>query len=1296
MDSSNKEVLSKTNLKDTVYQVKSNEKLDYNRTYKMKVRAIEFQTRSTRLDPYAQNAWSKEATFTTQTAAKTAQSITFNPLSSKQVDDDPFHLTATSTSGLSIAYTSSNASVATVAGTILTIRGAGTTTITASQVGNGQYKAASSVSRVLTVTGGGSSSECIGAWDKTFGGSDFDLARGVISTNGGGYMIVGYGRTNIGGYWSQNVFMVKTDASGNKQWDKTFGGNEGDGAWSVIQTSDGGYALVGYTQSKGAGGADIWLIKTDSSGNLQWDRTFGGSQRDQAKDLIQTSDGGYVIVGYTESMGSGNGDMYLIKTNSSGRLEWEKTFGGSGADGARSFASTSDGGYILAGYTESKGAGKWDGWVVKVTSSGNLQWDKTFGGSEGEAFNSVVVSSSNSYVLAGGANTKTWLLKVDNSGNKQWEKKFDAKGGGWAEDVFETSDNGYILAGIVDNKISGNRDMSLIKTDHLGNSEWNKAIGGSSTDEAYSATQSTDGKYILAGWTSSKGAGSSDFWLVKTCGVKQAQNITFKALPSKQVGDDPFHLTATSTSGLSIAYTSSNASVATVSGTVVTIMGIGTTTITASQVGNGQYEAASSVSRILTVQNPPPILVANPFVPADNATNVDYQTHLQFALTKSVVAVANKYISIYHSGGTLFQKIYATDTSQVSISSTTITINPSKYLEKGKSYYILVDQGSFQDTDNNPFIGISQANTWNFSIESTLSTPSNLVVQSISSSQVRLSWNAVSDAMSYRIYGCVGTYTQNLSGTTSYIINNLSPNTLYSYKIEALDSDGNKSKMSSCVSARTSLVIPTIPQNITATVTSDSKVLFSWSSVANASYYTILSCDGGTIYANNISDTQYTVLDLTPNTEYSFVVRASNSAGSSNNSNCIKATTLCKSPWADVNVASPGNSTTAIGSVTIVDGNTVTLKEMGTTTITASQAGNANYKAAASIKQTLIVGKAPQSITLNALPEKTFGDAPFIVAPNASSGLRASLSSSNTDVATVIRNMITIVGVGTTEITANQSGNAKYNAATTVTQTLTVNKAAQTITFSALEHKTFGDRPFKLEGKSESGLPLTYESSNERVAKVSPAGVVVIVGVGTTKITAQQAGNANYKVAAEVEQILTINKKVQIIDFKELEAKANHLHKSFQLSGTINSDLQINYSSSNEAVATISGKIVTIVGAGTSVIIATQVGDANHEAAAAVSQVLTVKTITGISPNLSQSMIKMYPNPTQEHFTLEVIDANEVLEKVHILNSLGVIVKVFNQVNSGDSIDISQLPAGMYTVQIWTSKGIISKKLVVK
>jgi len=304
--------------------------------------------------------------------------------------------------------------------------------------------------------------------------------------------------------------VVSVDAA--SMWSRTYGGAGDDCAFSVVKTFDGGYAIAGYTTSWGAGGRDFWWFKTDSNGVMEWSRIYGGTGYDWAFSLVETSDGGYAIAGawdysslweFNNFMG---GDFWLVKTDADGVMEWDRKYGGTGNDMARSLVATPDGGYAIAGYS----APLYNFWLVKTDALGNMQWNQTYGGGVPMDFLgscSLVATSDGGYALAGGS----LLVKTDALGNMQWNQTYGVD----AQSLVETSDGGYAMVGW---HYFNGQDFLWIKTDANGsiNLTWNMTYGGTGVENGYALLQSGDGGYVLTGSTNSFGAGGNDIWLVKT------------------------------------------------------------------------------------------------------------------------------------------------------------------------------------------------------------------------------------------------------------------------------------------------------------------------------------------------------------------------------------------------------------------------------------------------------------------------------------------------------------------------------------------------------------------------------------------------------------------------------------------------------------------------------------------------------------------------------------------------------------------------------------------------------------
>ena len=305
---------------------------------------------------------------------------------------------------------------------------------------------------------------------KTFGGSLWDYGNAVHQTNEGGYIIVG--ETSLIEDGTSDIWLIKTDFHGNEEWIKTFDGSNRDFASSIQETIDGGYIFTGSTGSGDYNKA--WLIKTDSQGNEDWNQTFGGGNYDRGNSVQQTNDGGYIITGEISSSGNGSSDVLLIKTDHKGNKEWNQTFGGGDYDRGYSVQQTRDGGFIIAGSTRSNGDSYDDVWLIKADSQGNEEWNRTFGGGYIDIGHCVYETIDNGYVITGytqsygNGSRDLWLIKTDSQGNEEWNRTFGGVDYDFGNFVRQTNDNGYIITGHTKSYGNGGYDVLLIKTDSKG------------------------------------------------------------------------------------------------------------------------------------------------------------------------------------------------------------------------------------------------------------------------------------------------------------------------------------------------------------------------------------------------------------------------------------------------------------------------------------------------------------------------------------------------------------------------------------------------------------------------------------------------------------------------------------------------------------------------------------------------------------------------------------------------------------------------------------------------------------
>ena len=400
-------------------------------------------------------------------------------------------------------------------------------------------------------------------WATCYGGSRGDVAESIQQTTDGGFIVVGYtGSIDgdvTGNHGYTDYWVIKIDVTGVIQWQKCYGGLEEDIATSVQQTTDGGYIVVGYTGSIDGdvtgnhGGFDYWIIKLDEVGNLEWQRCYGGIGNDYAYSIQQSVDGGYIVAGYTYSndgdiLGNhGEGDYWIVKIDINGNMEWQKCYGGSSIDIARSINQTIDGGYIVAGCARSNDGdisgshGGGDYWIVKIDETSNLEWQKCYGGSEADWAIGIEQTIDGGYIVAGSARSNDgdvtgnngyadyWVIEIDVTGVIEWQKCY----GGTEEDVAfsiqQTVDGGSVVAGHTrsnDGDVTGNYgelDYWVIKLEDSGVLEWQKCYGGGGVDQPHSIQQTTDGGYVVAGQKDLNEKANlglwpaNDFWVVRLC-----------------------------------------------------------------------------------------------------------------------------------------------------------------------------------------------------------------------------------------------------------------------------------------------------------------------------------------------------------------------------------------------------------------------------------------------------------------------------------------------------------------------------------------------------------------------------------------------------------------------------------------------------------------------------------------------------------------------------------------------------------------------------------------------------------
>lgn len=412
-------------------------------------------------------------------------------------------------------------------------------------------------------------------WQKSIGGNAGEYLYCVKQTADGGFIMGGMSESGISGDKTENsngnwdFWIIKTDVDGNIQWQNTIGGTDYDQLATIQQTPDGGYIVGGTSDSNISGDktedsnglSDFWVMKLDNAGTIQWQKVIGGVGGDQLASVQQTTDGGYLLGGFSDSDISGDKtedsygllDYWIVKIDNIGTIQWQKTIGGGNYDNLQSLQQTADGGYILGGYSESdisgnkteNSNGAADYWIIKTDSLGNIQWQNTIGGSNYDELFSIHQTVDGGYIMGGrslsdlsGDKTENsngsydyWMVKTDASGNIQWQHSIGGSGNDLFYSLKPTTDGGYIMGGFSASGISGDKtensigahDFWVVKTNNTGTIQWQNTIGGSDEEILIDILETTDGGFMLAGSSDSENSGdmtdvnngADDFCIVK-------------------------------------------------------------------------------------------------------------------------------------------------------------------------------------------------------------------------------------------------------------------------------------------------------------------------------------------------------------------------------------------------------------------------------------------------------------------------------------------------------------------------------------------------------------------------------------------------------------------------------------------------------------------------------------------------------------------------------------------------------------------------------------------------------------
>ena len=356
-------------------------------------------------------------------------------------------------------------------------------------------------------------------WASAFGGPEMDWAYAMTATHDGGLCTAG--RTASQGAGLEDAWIVRVDGDGRMLWSKSFGGPAIDRGRAIVEMEDHSLVIAGATESKGAGEFDVWVFKVDARGELIWDRQFGGPATDWASALVATSDGGLAVGAYTQDESEGPYDFWVIKLDGEGELLWQRRYGGAATDWSNAITETADNGLVVVGHTESSGNGGADFWVLKLDADGELLWERSFGGEKTDYASAVTTTRDGDILVAGmtlssGAGLfDSRVIKLKDSGDVIWDKTYGGSQNDWVRAIVQTQDGNYALAGYTDSQGAGQNDVWLFKLSDDGTLLWERTYGGTANEWARALVEMPDGGLALAGDTYSMGAGAADVLVLK-------------------------------------------------------------------------------------------------------------------------------------------------------------------------------------------------------------------------------------------------------------------------------------------------------------------------------------------------------------------------------------------------------------------------------------------------------------------------------------------------------------------------------------------------------------------------------------------------------------------------------------------------------------------------------------------------------------------------------------------------------------------------------------------------------------